>query len=130
VLKETVDSLFQYSSVGIGPFQHKFLLVSDKKNCCSITLSPPFLVSSHSSLSLSWSIPVSQSPPLCAGILEQSMGARNRVRLLRQPARARICKPFKELRNRFPTCRAGTTILSCHTGPPGYIDLRNRSWPP
>ncbi len=41
---------------------------------------------------------------ICAGILEQSMGARNRVGigLLYRPARARICKAFKENRNRFP----------------------------
>jgi len=49
----------------------------------------------------------------CALILEQSMRARNRVGmgLSYLPARARICKPFKKPRNRFPAWRAGTTIL-------------------
>jgi hypothetical protein len=49
----------------------------------------------------------------CAGILEQSMGARNQVGigLLYRPTRARICRPFKEPQNRFPAWRAGTTTL-------------------
>ncbi len=49
----------------------------------------------------------------CAKILEQSMGARNRVGmgLSYRPARARICKPFKKPRNRFLAWRAGTSIL-------------------
>ncbi len=42
-----------------------------------------------------------------AGILEQSMGARNRegTGLSYRLARARIYKPFKETRNRFPAWR-------------------------
>jgi hypothetical protein len=42
------------------------------------------------------------------------------VEVMRKMARARICKPFKELRNRFPAWRA------CRTGPPGYKGQRNR----
>ncbi len=38
---------------------------------------------------------------------------------------ARICKPFKEPKNRFPAWRSGTTILfDWRTGPPGYIKNR------
>jgi hypothetical protein len=38
--------------------------------------------------------------------------------------RARICKPFKEPRNRFPALRAGRyNNPTCRTGPPGYIVL-------
>ncbi len=48
-----------------------------------------------------------------AGILEQSMGARNLVGigLAHRPARAGICKSFKEPRNRFPAWQACTTTL-------------------
>ncbi len=46
--------------------------------------------------------------------------------------RARICKHFKELRNRFPAWPAGATT---RPAPPGYIGWRNRflridSWAP
>ncbi len=45
----------------------------------------------------------------CAGILKQSMGSRNRVGigLSYRPARAHICRPFKEPRNWFWAWRAG-----------------------
>ncbi len=48
-----------------------------------------------------------------AGIFQQSMGTRNRVGigLSYRLARARICKPFNEPRNRFLAWRAGTTTL-------------------
>ncbi len=41
--------------------------------------------------------------------------------------RARICRPFKEPRNRFRAWRNGTTTSPIfRTGPPGYICWRNR----
>jgi hypothetical protein len=59
----------------------------------------------------------------CAGILEQSMGARNRVGigLLYRPTKARICKPFKEPRNRFLAWRASTTTLF-------FVPARQATW--
>jgi hypothetical protein len=41
------------------------------------------------------------------------MGARNQeeIGLAYRPASACLCKPFKELRNRFPAWRAGTPAL-------------------
>ncbi len=66
----------------------------------------------------------------CAGILEQSLGARNRVGkgLSYQPARARICKAFKGPRNRFPAWRNRfvCSINICKFGFSGYIGWRNR----
>jgi hypothetical protein len=59
-------------------------------------------------LSMAFSLPI-LNPQSNAGILEQSMEARNRVKigLSYRPARARNCKPFKEPRNRFRASRAG-----------------------
>jgi hypothetical protein len=47
---------------------------------------------------------------LSAGILEQAVGARNQVGIVLsyRPARARICRSFKETRYRFSAWRAGT----------------------
>jgi hypothetical protein len=52
----------------------------------------------------------------CAGILKQSMGARNRVgiSLSNRPARARICKRFgsqESIPQLYVTWRAGTTNM-------------------
>jgi hypothetical protein len=47
-------------------------------------------------------------------------------RVTRFVAWARISKPFKGPRNRFPACRAGTTSLFWRTGSPGYKGRRNR----
>jgi hypothetical protein len=48
--------------------------------------------------------------------IDSSSGTRNGV------TRARICKPFKEPRNRFRAWRAGNVRQSiCRTGPPSYI---------
>ncbi len=60
------------------------------------------------------------------GIDSQASGPVRQPNSTYRPTSARICKPFKEPRNRFPTCRAGTIPLSCQTGPPGYIGWRNR----
>jgi hypothetical protein len=49
----------------------------------------------------------------------------NRLRI-QQNTRARICRPFKEPRNRFPALRAGNDNPICRAGPPGYIGWRNR----
>ncbi len=61
----------------------------------------------------------------CAGILLQSMGARNQVGigLSYRPARARIWKPFKEPRNR---CLG---IDSCLLTGSGYIRWRSGTTP-
>jgi hypothetical protein len=47
---------------------------------------------------------------ICAAIFEHPMGARNRVEIGLLYL-ARICKSFKEPRNRFSHWRAGTTTL-------------------
>ncbi len=62
-------------------------------------------------------------------------GKRVAIGLSYRPARARICKPFKEPRNRFSAWRAGTSNPVFRTGSPDYIGWRNRflgidSWTP
>ncbi len=46
--------------------------------------------------------------------------------LLNNSTRARICRPFKVPRNRFPAWRAGTKTPFSRTGLPGYIGWRLR----
>jgi hypothetical protein len=68
----------------------------------------------------------SKVPRLC-WYFKQSMGIRNRVgiRTLYRPARARICKPFKE--PGIDSQPAGQLDNhSCCTGSPGYIGWRNQ----
>ncbi len=66
--------------------------------------------------------------PARAGILKQSMGARNRVGigLSYQPTRARICKPFKKPNNRFAAWRAGTTTVFVVMSRKRYKGWRNQ----
>jgi hypothetical protein len=64
--------------------------------------------------------PFQPSPPLPPPCRQLSTSTFNP---LQHSTRARICKPFNEPRNRFPTWRAGMTN---RTGPPGYIGWRNR----
>jgi hypothetical protein len=66
----------------------------------------------------------------CAGILEQSMGARNRVGtgLIAPAPRARICKHLRSpgidskdsISQAYVAWRAGYDNPICRSGPPGY----------
>ncbi len=68
-------------------------------------------------------------------INNMKLGARMNHQYIGKPARARICKPFKEPRNRFPPAwRADRTTLFDVTARSGYISWWNRllgidSWP-
>ncbi len=86
----------------------------------------PLLWQVSEALSCSWSAQLRS----CQYIKEclASLLAIKRSAAVKRLTRARICKPFKEPRNRFPAWWAGTTykLGVPRTGPPDYVVWRNR----
>ncbi len=81
-----------------------------------VASSIPFLSRRLSSLCVLWQVQVLR----IACIISGGVWRRSQYQW-QQKVWARICKPFKESRNRFSALPAGNTTLFVVIGPPGYI---------